>query len=221
MLGIRVDHRERDFVVVPFAVDRLLVEILQGVVHPAHVPFQAESQASGVGGRGDAGVCGGFLGDHHDAGVVLVCGGVGLFEEVDGLKVLAAAVDVWVPLAGLAAVVEVQHRGYRVHAQRVDVVFVEPEAGVRHEEVADLVAAEIEYVGAPVRVLSAGRIRILVQRGSVEAAQGEGVLREMRGDPVHDHADAGLVHLFDKILEIVRSAKPRVDGVVAGDLVSP
>ena len=60
----------------PFAVDRLLMQILQGVVHPA--------------------------------------------------------VDVRMPLAGLAAIIQVQHGGDRVHAESVDMELIQPEAGVGH-----------------------------------------------------------------------------------------
>ena len=221
MLRIGVHHREGDLVVVPFAVDGGLVQVLQRVVHPAHVPLEAESQSAGVGRCGDAGVGGGFLGDHHDAGVVLVRGGVGFLEEVDGFEVFATSVDVRAPLAGLAAVVQVQHRGHRVHAQRVDVVFVEPEAGVGDQEVAHLAPAEVEHVRAPVGVLAAQRVGILVQRGAVEASEREIVLREVSGHPVHDDADAGTVELVHQVLEVVRIAESGVHGVVAGHLISP
>ena len=129
---IGIHHGEGDLVVVPFAVDRLLMQVLQGVVHPAHVPLEAESQAACVGRCGDARVCRGFLGDHHDARIVLVCRGVGFLEEVDGLEILAASVDVRMPLAGLAAVIQVQHGGDRVHAESVDMELIQPEAGVGH-----------------------------------------------------------------------------------------
>src|SRR3546814_989934 len=61
-------------------------------------------------------------------------------QEPDGLEILVAAVDVGDPVLGGAAVVEVEHRGDRVHAQAVDVVAVEPEGGVGGEEVRDLAA---------------------------------------------------------------------------------
>ena len=123
------------------------------------------------------------------------------------------------PLARLAAVIQVQHRGDRVHAQRVDMVLVQPEAGVGHQEVAHFAASEIEHVGAPIRMLATGRVRILVQRRAIESAKGERVLREMRRNPVHDYA--GLVHLLDEILEVVRAAKARINRVIAGYLITP
>ena len=127
----------------------------------------------------------------------------------------------FMPLARLAAVIQVQHRGDRVHAQRVDMVLVQPEAGVGHQEVAHFAASEIEHIGAPIRMLATGRVRILVQRRAIESAKGERVLREMRRNPVHDYADAGLVHLLDEILEVVRAAKARINRVIAGYLITP
>lgn len=149
----------------------------------------------------------GFLGDHHHAGVVLVSGGGGLLEEVDGLQVLAASVDVRAPLTGFAAIVEVEHGADGIHAQCVDVQVLKPEQGVGHQEVAHLAASEVEHIGAPIGVFAAQRVRILVQRGAIETAERKGILREVSGHPVHDHADAGLMELVDQVTEIVGGAE--------------
>ena len=144
-----------------------------------------------LGRRGHAGEARRLLGDHRDAGVALVGGGVDLLQEPDRLEVLATAVDVRRPLAVLARVVEVEHRGHGVDPQPVDVELLEPVQRVRDEEVAHLAAAVVEDVRAPVAVLAAPRVGVLVQRLAVEAREGEVVLREVPGHPVHDHADAG------------------------------
>ena len=190
-------------------------------MHPAHVPLHAEADAAGGSGGGDARPCGGLLGDHHDAGVVLVRGGGGLLEEVDGLQVLASAVDVRAPMAGFAAVVEVEHGADGIHAQCIDVQVLKPEQGVGHQEVAYFAASEVEHIGAPFRVFAAQRVRVLVQRGAVEAAEREGILREVGGHPVHDHADAGLMELVDQVTEVVGGTETGVDRIVAGDLIAP
>ena len=57
-------------------------------------------------------------------------------EEVDCLEVLVAAEDVGDPLARLARVVEVEHRGHRIDPEAVEVVAVEPEKRVAEQEVA-------------------------------------------------------------------------------------
>ena len=73
----------------------------------------------------------------------------------------------------LTRVVEVEHRRHGVDPQAVDVELVEPVQGVRDEEVADLAAAEVEDVGAPVELLAAARVGVLVERGAVEARERE------------------------------------------------
>ena len=190
-------------------------------MHPAHVPLEAEAQAAGVGRLGHAGPGRRLLGDGDRAGDPLVDGAVELLEEVHGLEVLPAAVHVRLPLAGLARVVEVEHRGDRVDADAVDVELLEPVERVGDQEVADLLAPEVEDVGAPVGVLAAARVRVLVERRAVEPGQREVVLGEVRRHPVDDHADAGVVQGLHEPAEAVGVAEARGRRVVRRDLVAP
>ena len=160
------------------AVDRLVVHVAQGVVHPAHVPLQAEPQAAEIRGPRDAGQGGRFFGDRQHAGILQVGLVVQFLEERDGLEVFAAAELVGDPLAFLAAVVEIEHRGHGVDAHAVDVVLVEPEQGVGEQEVADFVPAVVEDQRAPVAVFALARIGMFVQRGAVELPQAVAVARE-------------------------------------------
>jgi len=73
-----VEEGEGEFVLVEFAVDGVGGEVFEGVVHPAHVPFEGEAEAAEVGGAGNAGEGGGLFGDGEDAGKA----GVGDFVEV-------------------------------------------------------------------------------------------------------------------------------------------
>ncbi|MNI61283.1 hypothetical protein D3C73_1165460 [compost metagenome] len=52
-----VDQGERDGAVVPFAVDGVFGDVLERVVHPAHVPLETEAESAVVGGRRDTGEC--------------------------------------------------------------------------------------------------------------------------------------------------------------------
>ena len=71
----------------------------------------------------------------------------------------------------LARVVEVEHRGDGVDAQAVGVELAQPVERVREQEVAHLVAAEVEDERAPVGVRAAARVGVLVERRAVEAAR--------------------------------------------------
>src|SRR3984893_4298322 len=46
----RVEQREGELVLVVFAVDGVVGEISERVVHPAHVPFETEAEAAEIGG---------------------------------------------------------------------------------------------------------------------------------------------------------------------------
>ena len=190
-------------------------------MHPAHVPLEPEAETALARRLGHAGPGGRLLGDRDRAGHPLVDGAVELLEEVHRLEVLPPAVDVGLPLAGLAGVVEVEHRGHGVDADAVDVELLEPVQRVGDQEVAHLLAAEVEDVGAPVGVLAPARVGVLVERGAVEAGQGELVLGEVRRHPVDDDADAGVVQRLDQPTEAVGVAEACGGGVVGRDLVAP
>ena len=162
-----------------------------------------------------------LLGRRDRARLAAVHDLVELLQELDRVEVLVAAVLVRHPLALLAGVVQVQHRRDRVDPDAVGVVLAQPEQGVGDEEVADLVAAVVEDQGAPVGVRAAARVLVLVQRGAVEAREREVVAREVRRDPVEDHAEALLVQPVDELAEVVRRAVARRRREVAAHLVAP
>ena len=190
-------------------------------MHPAHVPLEPEAETALVDRPRDAGPRRGLLRRHQHARLAGVGDRVQLLQELDRVEVLVAAVHVRHPLALLARVVQVEHRRDRVHAQPVGVVFPQPVQGAREQEVAHLVAAEVEDECAPVGMLAAARILVLVQGRAVEAGQRPVVLREVRRHPVEDHADPGLVHPVDEGAEVVGRAEPRGRGEIAGHLVAP
>ncbi len=114
---------------------------------------------------------------------------VQLLQEGDGFEILATAEGVRNPLAGLARVVEVEHRGDGVDAQPVGVELSHPVESVREQEVPHLVAPEVEDERAPVGVRAAARVGVLVKGRAVEVRERELVARKVRGHPVQDHAD--------------------------------
>ncbi len=84
-----------------------------------------------------------------------------------------------------------------------------------------LVAAVVEDVAGPVGVEAAPRIGVLEEVGAVEQAEAVRVGREVRGDPVDDHADAAPVERVDHRHQVLGRAVARGRREVAGDLVAP
>jgi hypothetical protein len=207
--------------VVPPAVEGIGLPVVEGVVHPAHVPLVREAEAAVVDRLADAAPGRRLLGDGEHAGVDAVHQGVEVLEEGDGLEVLVAAVHVGRPLAGPPGVVPVEHRGHGVDAQAVEVQLAQPEQGVGEEEGAHLGPAVVEHEGAPVRVLAPAGVAVLVERSAVEAGQAPLVAGEVGGHPVDDHPDAALVEVVDEPAEVVGVAEARGRREVPGDLVAP
>ena len=93
-----------------------------------------------------------FLGDRHRAVAALLRHGIEVAQEADGLQVLPAAVDVGNPLACLAAVIAIQHRGDRIDPQAVNVEILQPVHAAGDQEALHLPPAEIVDEGVPVLV---------------------------------------------------------------------
>src|SRR4051812_28807025 len=124
------------------------------------------------------------------------------------VQVLPPAEAIRDPFSRLARVVEVEHRGHRIHAQPVHVVLLEEEQRVRDEKVPHLVAPEIRNERPPVLMLTQPRIVVLIQPRAIKPRQPVLVLREMAGYPVEDYADAHLMAAIHKISELIRVPKP-------------
>ena len=206
---------------VVFAIDRVLLHVGQVVVHPAHVPLHVKAQATLIDRARHQRPGGRFFGDGDGAGVLALDRDVEFAQKLDRLQILAAAVDVRHPLAGLARVVEVQHGGHSVHAQTVEVVFVEPEQRRRDQKAAHLMATVVEDRRIPFRMKSLARIGMLEQVGAIEVTEAMLVLRKMRRHPVEQHPDAALVQVIDKGHELIGRAIARGRRKVAGGLVTP
>ena len=153
VLGKGIHDGEREQPVVAGAPRKIGLHVVQGVVHPAHVPLVVEAQAAVLRRIGHERPRGGLLGHHHHVGVVCLNGAVDLTDKCAGVQVLLGTVFVELLLAGIVdAKVEVQHAGHAVHAYAVHVEVLEPVQHVGDQEGADLAAGEIELARAPVGV---------------------------------------------------------------------
>ena len=100
-------------------------------------------------------------------------------------------------------------------------VFLQPKHGGREQKAVDLRAVEIEQHRSPLRHFAAAGVCVFIERRAVEAAQAVRVARKVRGDPVHDDADAAFMRAVDEVHEILRRAVTRSRGKVSGDLIAP
>src|SRR5689334_21845297 len=78
-----VEHRKSEVVLVELAVDRVALEVVQRVVHPAHVPLERETQAAQVRRTRDLRPRCRFLSDGHHTGTYGVDEMVEAAQEFD------------------------------------------------------------------------------------------------------------------------------------------
>ena len=221
VLRVRVHLPERELAVVVTPMDRLASQVLQRVVHPTHVPLEPEPEPTHVRRARHHRPGGRFLGEGLGARVLSVDVLVQPAEERDGLEVLSTTLHVRQPLACLPRIVEVQHRCDGIHPQSVGVVRAEPVIGAGEQEAPNLVPAVVEDQRVPVGVVSATRIRVLVQVRAVEVREAVLVGGEVGGHPVEDHAETLLVQMVDQEHQVLGAAEPARRREVPGGLVAP
>ena len=221
ILRKRVMQAEQDVAVMVLPVHRILADIFQRVVHPAHVPFEAEAEPAILDRLRDLRPCGGFLRGRGSFRKMPEQFDVEAAQEFDGFEVFPAAVPVRNPLAGGPAVVEVEHRGDGIDAQAVDAVAIEPEQRVGDQEVDHFGAAVIVDQRAPVEVAALQGIGVFVERGAVEIAEPMRIVGEMSGHPVEPYADPFAMAGIDKRGKVFRRAEPAGRRVQPGRLIAP
>ena len=190
-------------------------------MHPSHVPLEGEAEAVVLRCVGDHGPRGALLRDDHGAVVPAGDDGIQVLEELDRLEVLVAAVLVRAPVAAGSSVIQIQHGCDSIDAESVHVILVQPVQRIADQEVLDLCLLIVEDLSAPVRMLALPGVSVLIAGLSVEVRKAEGIPREVSRDPVEDDADAVLVHVIHKILEILRQAVAGGGGVITRDLIAP
>ncbi len=153
-------------------------EVVQRIVHPAHVPLVVEADAIVAGGGCDFEEVGGIFGHVNAGGPAIVQAVVEVPQEGDGTLVDAPG-RVALPIEGA---------GDSVHPDAVAVVDLHPEGGGAVQEAAHLPAVVVEVAGTPLAV--AHIAVVLVELGAVKVGQRVGVGRKVDGDKVHDDADA-------------------------------
>ena len=211
-------RRVRELAVLPVAVYGVLADILERVVHPAHVPLELKPQPTVIDARRHAGEDGRILGNKVRA---CLCrhDGVEPAQELRALKILRPAELIRPPLPASEA--RIQHRGDSVHAQRIDVELLHPVERAGYEKAPDLALAVVKRHRPPFGVFREQWVGGFIQRRPIKMLQPEAVLREMRRDPVEYDTDAVGVHRVHKIAEVVRRAVARGGAEIPRNLIAP
>ena len=120
-------HRKRHHMMCIFTEIRIKFHVLRKIVHPSHIPFQAETKAVVFGRSCHLRPCRRFFRDHHSAFVPSQNNRIQMFKEIDRLKILVASVFVRDPLSVLFSVIKIEHRRNSIHTEPVHMEMFDPE----------------------------------------------------------------------------------------------
>ena len=200
---------------------RVQLHVVEGVVHPAEVPLEPETQPAGGGRTGNAGKIGRLFRHRHRARRLFAQHAVGITQKLNRFKVFPTAELVRHPLALFAAVVAINHRRHRIDPQRVNAKALDPVQRIADQVVADLATAIVVDQGIPVLVIAFARVAVFIQRGAVKRGEGKIIRREMTGHPVQNDVKPRGVRGVDKVAEILPGAEATGGRVQPGWLIAP
>ena len=104
-----IDQAEGHIIMVIFPMHRLSLHVGERVVHPAHVPFKSETQATTRHRMADPAKICRLFGYHQNARIIEVNPAVNLPQQLNGIQIFATTILIWNPLALFPAVIEVEH----------------------------------------------------------------------------------------------------------------
>src|SRR5258708_39361992 len=159
--------------------------------------------------------------NHHRLKKLLETALVPRPKKINRVYFSLPAVTIRHPFTLTPPIIKIQHRGDRIDAETVDMVFVKPEQGIADQKTLDLMASIVEHEGIPVRLLGLPRIGVLIKMRTIEIAESGFVFRKMGGNPIQDDADPVLMKVVDQIHEVGRRAEPARRSEVTDYLIPP
>ncbi len=160
VLTVGIGHGKGHEVMGSFAEIRVQLHIFQEIIHPAHIPLERKSQAVPFRLIRHLRPGGGFLRNHHHAGVASPQAGIEMLKELNRFQILISSVFIGHPLPVLLAVVQIEHGSHGVYPQPVHMILFHPEQRIGYEEIFHLIHLIVEDLCSPVRMFSLSRIRI-------------------------------------------------------------
>ncbi|CRZ41384.1 Uncharacterised protein [Vibrio cholerae] len=105
---------------------RILFDVRQAIVHPAHVPLKTKPEAAHKGRGRNTGESRRFFGNRHRIREVFVYLLVHPFEGSNRIVVFASTVNIRDPLIMATRIIEIEHRCDRINTNAIDMEHLKP-----------------------------------------------------------------------------------------------
>ena len=207
---IKILHGEGELMIILRTIRRIRPEIVQRIVHPAHVPLIVEPESALRNRLRYPRIGGGILRDEHNLRMALLKSVVHTADKFDGIRVHTASL-ISLPVNQISDCIK---------SKSIEMIHADPEIGSRVQEGAHIPAGVAEIAAAPLTVADR-LVRILVQMSAVVLPEAEIVHRKMYGHHIKDHTDICCMKLINQLLQPVRLSVARCRAEKAKRLISP
>src|SRR5665648_289018 len=176
--------------------------ILQRIIHPAHIPFIIETKTPVIGWFSDICPGSGFFIYHHCIREFLKDQTVYLSYEFNGFNIFSSAINIFLEDIMFAVKVWIKHACHPVHSDSVKMELLYPEYAVGQEKIKHFIFFEICLIGPPVFMNFC-----FIKRGAVKLPKAMCIHAKMSWDPVHNYANFNAVAGINKISQFIWISK--------------
>ena len=216
-----IHQRKCKLILVPFPIDGIQADIIQHIIHPAHIPLIVEAHATGIDRFGYKRPGSGLLRNHQCLRMILEYRFIELLDELHGFQIATIPIFIRLPIAILPGIIQIKHIGHRIDTQAIDMELLQPKKCVGNQKALHFCTPIIKIRSSPFPVLCPLLIIRFIERLSIKVPQPLVILAKMAWHPVHDDRNPICMGLIHQILEILRAAIPTGHRIIAGCLIAP
>ena len=166
--AVGIDHAEGQLSVMIAPEVRVTADILQIIVHKAHIPLQIKAQAALIQSAGNHGEGRALLRNGKHTRVALFHNGIQVLYHFHGLQIFLSAIHICHPFSVIFSIIQIKHAGHGIHPDSVRMIFFHPEQRVGDQIVGHLRPSVVVDQRSPVGMISLSGILMLIQAGSVK-----------------------------------------------------
>ena len=204
-----------------FAEIGIQLHILCKIMHPSHVPFQAEAQTVILHTSRHLGPGRGFFSDHQRSRVPSQHNRIEMFEKSDSFQIFISAVFIRYPFPVAFSVIQIKHRSNCVNPQTVNMKIFYPEQCVCDQEILHLIFSIIKNLCPPVGMFPFPGIRIFISRRTVKVRKAMGISWKMSRNPVKNNPNLIFMKIIHHPGKILRCSVPGCRSKISCHLISP
>ena len=167
MLRIMIDQAENKLVVVPAAVEGIVIHIGKKISRPAAVPLIVKAKSALLGRSGYLRPICSFFGDHQDTAILFMYRLVQRFDEILRLQVLVSPIDIGNPAARRPIIIQVNDFGDIGNPQTVHMTKRTPVKCTGQQIIHHFFSAKIEGQITGLRLALLGGLCVFIEGAAV------------------------------------------------------